>query len=167
MGTNRTLCDLDQPAHADLVGSKSIAEMGNREGWTPDLYAVALAQQIREDGQSLGTHLERMQALAGTGPSASSASAAELSRHFVILNALFDRHAHLAAQVVDPTSRRGAEAVERLTTTAIKCQRAATAALGAMHTLRQAEAPTTPERPSSGHPGPCPAASVADGVEAP
>lgn len=140
----------------ELSASASIEEMASREGWAPDLYAVALAQQIRGDnGQPMGAQVERLQALATTGAGAASASAQELARHVAILGALFERNAILSARVSDPTSRRGAEAVERLTSTAIRCQRAATAALGALHMLRQGEALTTPQ--------PAPAAALGDG----
>lgn len=159
MGTNRPMGDLEQPARVSLSASASIEEMASREGWTPDLYAVALALQIRGDnGQPMGAQVERLQALATIG--AGAASAQELARHVAILSALFERHAILSARVEDPTSRRGAEAVERLTSTAIRCQRAATAALGALHTLRQGEAPTTPRTA----PEPAPAA-LAGGCE--
>lgn len=146
MGTNRAAGDLEQPARVSLSASASIEEMASREGWTPDLYAVALAHQIRGDnGQPMGAQVERLQALATMGAGAASASAQELARHVAILGALFERNAILASRVQDPMSRRGAEAVERLTRTAIGCQKAATAVLGALHTLRQANTPTTPE----------------------
>lgn len=162
MGTNRAAGDLEQPARVSLSASASIEEMASREGWTPDLYAVALAHQVRGDnGQPMGAQVERLQALATIGAGAASASAQELARHVAILSALFERNAILSARVEDPTSRRGAEAVERLTSTAIRCQRAATAALGALHTLRQGEAPTT----SRTAPEPAPAALPGSGEQ--
>lgn len=144
MGTKQEPGDLAAPTAADLRGSASIEEIAAREGWTPDSYTIALAERLRASGQPLAGQVERLRALAGAGTDAGRASAAELGRHALLMSALMERFA-LAAAAVDPTTPRGADVAGRITNAAIKCQRAAQSALGALAVLRQGEHPTTPE----------------------
>lgn len=128
-----------EAATADLSGCTSIAEMSEREeAFDPDRYAIALAHNIRNDGVSLDVQRERLAALARVGShlAASQASAEELGRHWLVLNALFDRLALRAAEVAGQPGKHNAEAADRLTSSAIRAQRAAVSVLGAMKLLR-------------------------------
>lgn len=144
MGTNPQ-SGLTQPANADLAVVLTVEDMAVREGWDADLYALGLANQLRDCGQPANVQLERLQALAGAGAEAARASSAELARHAVILDALFQRCALMAARCPDPTeSPRRAEVFERVTRVAVRAQRAAGACHGALLALRQQHNPTTP-----------------------
>lgn len=130
--------ELKEPATVNLSNSTGVADMANKEAFDPDLYAIALAHNIRNDGVSLDVQRERLAALAQVGGclAASQASAAELGRHLLILNALFDRLALMAAKAAGQPGKHSAEAADRLTSSAIKAQRAAVSVLGAMKLLR-------------------------------
>lgn len=135
----RNMTNIQEAAAADLSGCSSIAEMSRREEeFDPDRYAIALAHNIRNDGVSLDVQRERLAALAqvGGGLAASRASAEELGRHLLILNALFTRLALMAANAAGHPGKHSAEAADRLTSSAIKAQRAAVSVLGAMKALR-------------------------------
>lgn len=135
---------LTEPAAVNLMDSKSTAEMARREQMDPDKYAVALSLHIRDDGMSLDVHRERLAALAqvGAGLAGGQASAEELARHFVVLNALFDRFAYASAKLVDQEKPlRDAAAAEKLLMCAIKAHRAAVSVLGALKAIRDERRP--------------------------
>lgn len=147
--------NLSAPAEASLLGSQSVEEVAEREGWSSDLYTLALSQRLRDDRQALGIQLERLQALAGTGAAAACASAAELARHVVLLGALTERMI-IASTHVDYATPKGSDTVERLIRTAVRCQRASQAAMGALSVLRREQA--------SGMPMPAPDNAAAEVV---
>lgn len=72
----------------------------------------------------------------GAGLGGASASAEELARHFVILNALFDRLSMETIKAASLPSGRGADAADRLLNAAVKAQRASVAVLSALKVLR-------------------------------
>ena len=126
---------LDVPPDVDLVGVASIEALASTEGWTADSYVLALSKQLRDPHQPLDVQLARLQALAGVGAAAASASSDELARHVVLLSAVFER-LMIAVSKVDPTTSRGADVTERVLRAAVRCQRAAGASLGALSALR-------------------------------
>ena len=130
---------LDEPATEDLSGCASMKEMAERELWEPGLYALTLANHIRNDGVGFDQQRERLRALAqvGGGLVADQAAADELARHFLILSALSDKLAFHAARAADGPSRYAAESTQRLTSAAIKAQQASAACLGALRQIRQ------------------------------
>lgn len=136
METRTNSAPLDAPPDVDLGGVGSIAGLAAAEGWTADSYVLALGKQLRDPHQPLDVQLARLQALAGVGATAASASAAELSRHVVLLSAVFER-LMIAVSKVDPTTSRGADVTERLLRAAVRCQRASGASMGALAALRR------------------------------
>ncbi|MDO8249103.1 MAG: hypothetical protein Q7T78_05205 [Rhodoferax sp.] len=139
---------LDQIASADLSGSASVSDMATREEWTPDFYAVVLAENIRTTKVPLDLQRERLAALAqvvGPGLAGGQASAEELARHYAILESLFHRFAREAHEALRSDKPRASEIADRYLTAALKAQRAALATLSALKVLRDsASTPTTP-----------------------
>lgn len=139
--------NLGIPATVDLTDSASIADMAGREAWSPDKYAVVLAEHIRETTIPLDIQRERLEALAQAGAvlQGDAPAAEELARQAVILNALVERFARVAADLsADGNGARYSAASERYLNAALKAQRAALGTLSALKTLRDsASAPTT------------------------
>lgn len=129
---------LHEHADVDLTPSASIEEMARREGWAPDFYALGLAHAIRDDNVPLDAQRQRLAALSSIAPGlGDKASADELARHYIVLNALFDRLAWASGKASQQQGNvNNAAATEKLATGAIKCQRAAVAALSALKVLR-------------------------------
>ncbi|MCF8169358.1 MAG: hypothetical protein K9K38_17215 [Rhodoferax sp.] len=132
---------LSHPATVDLTGTASIAAMAAREilVWDPDTYAANLALHIRSDRVPLDVQRERLAQLSTIGVSAGKASAQELARHALLLDALFAKFAHASAELLDANSVRNAVASERYLGMAVKAQRAALATLSALKILRDSE----------------------------
>lgn len=137
--------DLKSHATADLTATATAEEIAKAEGWAPDFYAMGLAHAIRDDGVPLDAQRQRLAALANLAPGiGAQASSAELSRHYLVLNALFDRLAWSAAKTAESGKAQHATAAERLATGAVKCQRAAVAVLSALQVLRDGAAGGVP-----------------------
>lgn len=158
---DETACSLTQPAATNLVGAESVGDLAQREGYTPELYTVALSEAIRSSAVPLDMQRERLAQLASVGAVADKASADELARHFTLLEALFHRFSHAAVEAMRTGGTRGGEVSERYLSGALKAQRTAVACLSALKVLRSgqapaptaapAPAPTTPAiRPESG-----------------
>lgn len=129
--------DLKVHANADLTATNSFKEMAQREGWDADAFALNLAHCIRADNIPLDAQRQRLAALANLTPNiGSKASADELARHYMVLNALFDRLAWTAAKTAESGKVQHATAVERLAAGAVRCQRAALGVLSALQVLR-------------------------------
>lgn len=129
--------NLTEHATVDLTATTTVEEIAKREGWTPDDFALNLAHCIRADNIPLDAQRQRLAALANLAPEiGSKASADELARHYVVLNALFDRLAWAAAKTAESGKVQHATAVERLATGAVKTQRAALGVLSALKALR-------------------------------
>lgn len=134
---------LHEHADADLATSTSVEDLARREGWSADFYALGLAHAIRDDGTPLDAQRQRLAALASIAPGlGDKASANELARHYIVLNALFDRLAWASAKAAQSSNTHVAIASERLAAGAIRCQRAAVAALSALKILRDGNAIT-------------------------
>lgn len=137
--TSRTLRAV---ASRDLSEARTLAAMADAEGWNSDAdgYAVEFAQALASDGGNLDTQRERLAALASiaTGLAADAASASEIGRHYVILEALFRRLLLDSCKASASGQRSGSEAAERLLNGALKAQRAALACLSALKMLREA-----------------------------
>lgn len=137
--------DLEKPATVDLTGSGSVSEMAQREGWDPDLYALALSENIRNSGMSLDLSRERLASLAqvAAGLAGDQASADELARHFSILEALYHRFARAAVEAMGSDRQRASEIADRYLSAALKAQRGAMACLSALKVLRDGHQPPT------------------------
>jgi AcrR family transcriptional regulator len=157
--------DLEQIAAVDLTGCATVAEMGNREGWTPDTYALVLSESIRDSRVPLDRQRERLQALAqvGAGLAGDQAAADELARHYSVLEALWHRFARTAHEISAEDPARGSVHSERYLNAALKAQRAAMACLSALKVLRDGNQPPTKAAHES-IPAPAPALAVVDGV---
>lgn len=149
---------LDKVAAADLTGCISVAELAGREQWNPDRYAVALAENIRDSGMPLDLQRERLASLAqlGAGLAGDRASAAELARHFAILEALFHRFTRASSDAMDSHGSRGSEIADKYLSAALKAQRAAMACLSALKVLREGNQ-SLPLSPTMTPPGLSPA----------
>lgn len=131
---------LDQVATADLTKATTVQQMAEAEGWTADLYAVALGERIRTTREPLDIQRERLAALAQLGGLAGDeAAAAELARHAVLLSAIFQRLIHTAAELEGRDPIRNAKAVEAYLHSGLKAQRAAVLTLGALKTIRDTQ----------------------------
>lgn len=131
-------CDLLQPAASNFDGVVSVDDMAVRESWTPALYAVALAETIRNSAVPLDVQRERLKALASVGQMAGAATADELAQHYVVLEALHQRFAVAAINSIDRGGPRAAETAERFLQGSLRAQKSAVACLSALATLRQA-----------------------------
>lgn len=154
---------LQSPANANLQGAKTVAEISNREGWSPDRYAIALSENIRDSRVPLDMSRERLAALAevGAGLAGDQACSDELARHFSILESLFHRFARQAHEALKDDRPRASEVADRFLGAALKAQRAAMATLSALKVLRdEHRAPTTPSSTSTPSSGPMPTATV-------
>lgn len=140
--------ELSRPAEVNLQGAQSVAGMAEREGWTPDSYALTLAGHIRNSGVPLQAQTERLQALAQVGGSlavgADSATAAALSQHYAVLEALHQRFAHEALKALDAGGRNAPEVADRFLSASLRAQRAAMGVLSALKVLRDAAPTRTP-----------------------
>lgn len=142
--------NLENPPRVDLSGASSIDEMASLEGWSPEYYAIELAEVIRLKfhGKRLTNQTERLKTLSKLGVLADSATADTLAQHHQVLEALFLRFAHESVQWLG-TGKEGASRVsERYLSAAIKAQAAAVRVLSALKALRDAPcqppaAPTT------------------------
>lgn len=140
---------LNEVATADLAGSTSVAEMARCEGWSPDLYAYAMAEGIRSSGTSLDVFRERLAALAqvGAGLSGDQASAVEIGRHWAILDALYMRFSRAAVEAMASDNPRASVVAERYLNAALRVQKSGMACLSALKVLRDGnepqQAPTT------------------------
>jgi hypothetical protein len=130
---------LKYPATENLGEVEQVADMARLEHFDPDRYAISLAHHIRNEGVQMDVQRERLAALArvGGGLGGASASAQELARHFVILNALFDRLSMETVKAASLPGGRGADAADRLLNAAVKAQRASVAVLSALKVLRE------------------------------
>lgn len=132
---------LNQPALVDLADCGSVAEISEREGFTPELYAIALAESVRNSAVPLDVQRERLAALAQVGGGADKASADELARHFSILSALFERFAGASSEAIARGDPKAADTAETFMRAAERAQKASLACLSALRVLR--ESPTT------------------------
>lgn len=142
--------ELSRPAEVNLQGAQTVAGMAQREGWTPDGYALTLAGHIRNSGVPLQVQTERLQALAQMGGSlavgADSATATALSQHYAVLEALHQRFAHEALKALDAGGRNAGAEADRFLSASLRAQRAAMGVLSALKVLRDA-VPTRPSAP--------------------
>lgn len=136
--------NLDKPAEVSFVGAESLPEIARAEGWSSSGYAAALAQRILHPEVNLSIHLERIQALAGTGQEADSWTAQVLAENFEVVESLSLRFAleAEAALSTDRATAKGAEIAERYLNASIKAQRAALGILSALKALRDAHSPS-------------------------
>lgn len=131
-----TPCDLLQPAASNFDGVVSVDGMAGRESWTPALYAVALAETIRNSAVPLDVQRERLAALASVGHLANTATADQLAQHYMVLEALHQRFAVAAIDSIDRGGPRAAETAERFLQGSLRAQKSAMACLSALATLR-------------------------------
>lgn len=151
--------NLNEITKSDLAGSATVADMAAREEWTPDFYAVVLAENIRTSNVPLDVQRERLAALAqlGAGFAGDRASATELARHYAILEALFHRFTRETHEALMAGKPRASEIADRYLTAALKAQRAALATLSALKVLRDSHLPlTTAETALTPRPAPAP-----------
>lgn len=138
-----TASNLSEPATADLQGVGSVGEMARRESWSPDKYAVALAENIRRTDVPLDCQRERLAALAqvgaGLGLSADQAAADALAQHYVVLEALHQRFARQAFEALNQNGTRAAEVADKYLSASLKAQRAAMVCLSSLKVLRDAQ----------------------------
>ena len=139
---------LDQIATADLTGCASIEAMADAEAWSPDDYALALADHIRDTRVPLDRQRERLAALAQVGAGADRAAADMLAQTAIILEALFHRFSRTAHEISINGQDRNSVHAERYLSAALRASRAAMATLSALKVLRDG-APTTPATPAS------------------
>jgi hypothetical protein len=132
---------LDQVATADLTKAQTVQQMAEAEGWTADLYALALSERIRTTREPLDSQRERLAALCtvGAGLTGDQAAAAELARHEALLTAIFQRFIHTAAELAEANPLRNAKAVEAYMHSALKAHRAALMALSAIKSIRESQ----------------------------
>jgi hypothetical protein len=146
--------NLNQPAVVSLVGAGTVRAMAEREGWTPDTYAISLSEAIRTSLIPLDVQRERIQTLAqvGAGLAGGQASAEELAAHYSVLDALFHRFARSAHEISVNEPLRTYKAAEVYLNVAIKAQRASLSVLSALKVLRdeqrQHESLTTTTTPA-------------------
>lgn len=135
--------DLEKPATVDLTGSASIADMAQAEKWDPDRYSVALSENIRNSGMSLDMQRERLTSLAqvGAGLAGDQATAVEIARHWLTLDALYQRFSRAAVEAMGSDRPRASEIADRYLNAALKAQRAAMACLSALKVLREGHRP--------------------------
>lgn len=135
------------PAPGGLVGAHSVAEMAALEEWTPESYAVVLASNIRNSGVGLSAQTERLAALAGIGGAlslqADETTAAMLTEHLAVLEALHQRFAHEALKALNAGGNKAEVVAERYLSASVKAQRACLAVLSALKVIREGVAPTT------------------------
>lgn len=133
---------LDQVATADLSETRTVQQMAEAEGWTAQLYAVALSEQIRSTFEPLDAQRERLAALCTVASSSTlgdQAAADELGMHEVLLTAIFQRFIRTAAELAGADPVRNAKAVEAYMHSALKAQRAALMTLSAIKSLRDSQ----------------------------
>lgn len=137
-----TMKKVEQIAAVDLSGCRTVADMAAREGgWDPTTYALNLSHAVRDSRVPFDTQRERLQALAHIGGQVGDATAAEeISHHYTLLNALWQRFCRLAAM---DGSGHGSAASERYLNAALKAQRAALACLSALKAIRDSNQPPT------------------------
>ena len=133
---------LDQVTTSDLSEVNSVQAMAEAEGWTAQLYSLALAQHIQSTFEPLDAQRERLAALCTVvGPCAKGdqAAALELGMHEVLLTAIFQRFIRTAAELAGADPIRNAKAVEAYMHSALKAQRAALNTLSAIKTIRDSK----------------------------
>lgn len=148
--------DLNKPVRGEVAGSKSPEELAQREGWTPQRYALGLSEAIRSSHVSLDAQRERLAALAAMAPGLGAAqhSADALAQHFVVLEALWQRFAFAAhGALQDAQSGAGGksrvEAADKYLSAALRAQRAAMQCLSALKVLRDGQAAPTTQAPTN------------------
>ena len=136
---------LNAPATAALQGARSWGDLATAEGWSPEDYALVLAENIRKTGVSLDSQRERLVALARLGgdlpQSGDHAAADALAQHFAVLDALQHRFAGEALLALQGNGPRASEIADRFLNASLKAQRAAMAVLSALKVLRDSQAP--------------------------
>lgn len=131
---------LDQVATANLSKSRTVQELAAAEGWSADLYTMALSERIRNTCEPLDRQRERLAVLAQLGGAAGDQAAAdELARHAVLLSAIFQRFIHTAAELEGRDPVRNAPAVREYMHSGLKAQRAAVLTLGALKSIRESQ----------------------------
>ena len=123
--------------------SESVAEIAEREGFTPEVYALALSESIRNSAVPLDVQRERLASLAQAGGGADKATADELARHFSILSALFERFARASSEAIARGDPKAADTAETFMRAAERAQKASVACLSALRVLRESPTPTT------------------------
>lgn len=149
--------NLNEPTTVDLQGAGSLEEMAQREMWSPERYAVVLAENIRRTDIPLDRQRERLAALAQVGGSvdqiADQAAADALAQHYVVLEALHQRFALQAFEALNTNSPKAAEIADKYLSASLKAQRAAMACLSSLKILRDAQrgvGASTPTTPAQG-----------------
>lgn len=131
---------LDQVATADLSEARTVQQMAEAEGWSAQLYTIALAEQIRSTFEPLQAQRERLAQLSAVGSTLGDQAAAdELGMHEVLLTAVFQRFLRTAAVLAGADPVRNAKAVEAYMHSALKAQRAALMTLSAIKSLRDSQ----------------------------
>ncbi len=137
--------NLAAPATAALQGAKSWGDLATAEGWTPEDYSLALAENIRTTAVPLDVQRERLAALAqlggGLSQTGDQAAATRLAQHFAVLEALHQRFAFEAFEALRGNGPRASEIAERYLGASLKAQRAAMSVLSALKVLRDSQAP--------------------------
>ncbi len=130
---------LQKPAQADLTPARSLSEQAAAEGWDANSYTLALAERIRSTGEGLDPQRERLAQLASLAQGADQATADELARHELILNAIFQRFIRCAADLAAADPIRNAASAETYLHGGLKAQRAALAVMSALKTIRDGQ----------------------------
>lgn len=133
--------DLTEVAQVSFAGVDSVEGMAQRENWTPELYAVALSENIRNSEVPLDVQRERLAMLGSVGAMANAATASELARHYSILEALFHRFSVASIAALDKGGLKAGETSERYLSAALKAQRGALGCLSALTVLRGPQVP--------------------------
>lgn len=133
------------PDNADAQVAADAHEHGTFDA---DRYAIGLAELLRRTDLPLSEHRARLAQLSSLGPTGTEATSAELARHILLLGALFERLVHEADEAMrnGRAYAKGADAWERFLDAALRAQRAATSAMGAMKVLRDSAEPARPYR---------------------
>lgn len=139
---------LEAAPNVFISGAASVADLAQREGFTPDSYVVALVNRIGVTDLTFNQQIARMQAVAGIATNASpdNVTAEELARHYAITYALFERFSMLSADCAMTGKTRAAGIYMNA---AASAQRASLAVLNALESLRQ-QAKHTGAVPPSG-----------------
>ena len=130
---SNTPAALDAPATATLQGARTWGDLATAEGWSPEEYVLALAENIRSTATPLDAQRERLSALAQVGggliQTGDQATANVLAQHFAVLEALYQRFAREAFEALQGSGPRASEIAERYLGASLKAQRAAMAVL--------------------------------------
>ena len=117
------------PAAVDLQGVRSIGDIAGREGFDSSTDYAALFAHTLCSGDSLDVLRERFAALTSAAGllSPDNATAEEIGRHYLILDALFRKLIIQSVTATGSGGRGSSEAGERLLNGAFKSQRSAMA----------------------------------------